>query len=788
MFTTFVGIAPRDVKSSTHLSPEIPSPPKRRQKRSQVARACDWCRTHRIKCDNHLPCSNCRKRKGQCSQGEIEIRTLPHAYRKIEELEKRVRELEQELEKERGAKRSAIGLETPHGSPSSATCHSGPESALALSPSSHHGSGTGRKKSGEGVRIRTARSRQETWYGPSSLFYFIRRVNTFLNDSLRQTQPITRMLPDSNKLFDGPTQNPAKDHGHRLISTPGKDQTATGDYLTPTQEEYFIGLFWQSFQTSLPVLDEVAFKEHYQSLWTASGRERKPSALVDIVIALCMQYGVAQEPGIGSTSSAAASTRSEKDGLNASVAGRWYYQRCQNLLTNELESPTIYTLQCHILSTTYLCAGSFPNMADSTCTLAVRTAYMLGLHLDPPEETPLRERELRKRLWWTLYVFDSKISMKLGRPFLLEHSDTTCSLPRDDQEIATLSGSVFTPLGESITWLTFHVENIKLLLAVRAAYTAFYKKQLGAADASDGQSSRDILDIIETHAEFLGPYLSRIEEWVKGVPNALQTKRREDGVPFSTDFSSLEIKPFASLWLQRQRMLLELMYHNLCINLFRPFIRFNPAKMPTPTADKLATRCAAHAITLTRIMHQALSSTSILTGWHESFQWQWNATMTLIGFAIAYPQHAPAPEARHAIGLSVTTFEIFARSLPTATSAATIARDLSSQIDVLTKQTQEKYKHDSTQWKAEDVPPSPASWRLTGSGPRDGDVTGGDPNLDISTFPGTAAGTWSSDTTPMWAESIDMAFAVDTQDFGMLYWPDVSNDLTTQWTYPELQM
>ncbi|KAI1143659.1 fungal-specific transcription factor domain-containing protein [Hypoxylon sp. FL0543] len=780
MFTTFEGVRRSSAKSSTRLSPESPSPPKTRRKRSQVARACDWCRMHRIKCDNHLPCLNCRKRKGQCSQGEIEVRTLPHAYRKIEELENRVRELERELEKERGAKRSGIGLETPHSSPPSlpSLSLSGPESAPSLSPPGYYESGT--KKSGEGVRIRTTRSRQETWYGPSSLFYFIKRVNTFLNDSLRETQPITRMLPESSKLFDGPTTKPSvKSHDHQPFSTHGGDPTEAGDYLTPTQEEYFINLFWQSFQTSIPVLDEVAFKEHYQSLWTASGGERKASALVDIVIALCMQYGVAQQADVAS---AADLKFGAGDAPNASVAGRWYYQRCQSLLTSELENPTIFTLQCQILSTTYLCAGSFPNMADSTCTLAVRTAYMLGLHLDPPEETSQRERELRKRLWWTLYVFESKISMKLGRPFLLDHVDATCTLPRDDQEIATSSGSVFTPLGEGVTWLTFHVENIKLLRVVRAAYTAFYKKQLGTTNDSDDQS-RDDSETIESHAEFLGPYIDRIEDWVKSVPSPLQTKRRDDGAPFSTNLTRLEIEPFQSTWLQRQRVLLELMYHNLCINLFRPFIRFRPVTTSTPTADKLATRCAAHAITMTHIMHQVLASTSILTGWHESFQWQWNATMTLIGFSIAYPQHASAKEARRAIDLSITVFEIFARSLPTAASAATIARGLGTQIDVLST-TRTQCKPDLIQKRAEDVQPPSGNWGL--SMPNDGDVRGSGP--DTVATPGVTTEPWGGDAAPMWAESIDMAISVDTEDFGMLYWPDMSNDLASQWIYPELQM
>ncbi|KAI0165450.1 fungal-specific transcription factor domain-containing protein [Hypoxylon sp. FL1284] len=792
MFTTFVGMAPGAAESSAPASPEAPQPPKPRPKRSQVARACDWCRVHRIKCDNHLPCANCQKRRGQCSQGAIEVRTLPHAYRKIERLENRVRELEQELEVERrGSKGINIGLNTPLTTPPSlASCGgSGPESTGGtFGPPSDHGNPE--RKRLEGIHIRATRSQQETWYGPSSLFYFIRRVNTYLNTSLRQTRSINHMLPDSaNKLYDGPGQNSAKDLNHRSFPTPGGFSVSQGDYLTPTQEEYFIGLFWQSFHTSIPVLDEVAFKEHYQSLWTTSGRERKPSALVDIVIALCVQYGVALQPGSGQGTGSAEILK--LDSHDATIAGRWHFQRCQSLLTSELENPTIFTLQCHILSTVYLCSGAFPNMSDSTCTLAVRTAFMLGLHVDPPPEMPQREREMRKRLWWTLFVLDSKISMKLGRPFLIDQADTTCGVPGDDREVATASGTCLAPLGEDVTWLTFNVHNAKLFQAARAAYTAFYKKQLETPyNSGDRLSEEEEGRIIESHADYLAPYIERMEDWVKNVPSAIKTKRQDGGIPFSTDSTPLDIEQFASLWLQRQRLLLELMYHNLCINLFRPFIRFSTPTIPTPEADRLAAECAGHAIQLTRIMHQVLSSTSILTGWHESFQWQWNAVMSLIGFVIAYPQDASTPAAKSAIDLTADVFEIFGKSLASAASATAISRDLRAQAEMLTKATpneqQQQQQQQELMQKMEESPLTATSWG-----------TSGDETLvsaNSTAMPTPNNNTWGFDEgmgAPLHGlltESMDMAFPMDAQDFQMFPWLNMSGDPAIQWSYYQQQV
>ncbi|KAL9029378.1 MAG: hypothetical protein Q9196_002366 [Gyalolechia fulgens] len=652
--------------SSVSVSPETPQlqqtlvlPPLTRQrKRSQVARACDWCRVHRIKCDSDNPCSNCKNRGGQCiNSSALKAATLPHAYREIERLQQRVGELEQQVkelehDKERDAEKPVHRLQTP------------------ISPPPRSGTGeqdlarSGLKRAWEGIHISTARSPQKTWYGSSSLFYFIGRIDAFLTVALQQSHLADRMLPESaSYLLDGPTTVATEDQAGQLTPPPA-DPINTSEYLTSTQEEYFLSLFWQSYYTSYPILDELEFKTYYRSLWATPNGKRKPSALADIVIAVCMQYGMAQLPSVERGLNVTA--RANVSSTDATIAGRWYYRRCQTLLSAELESPTISTLQCHILCSIYLCCASFQNMADSACGLAVRTAYMLGLHLEPPQPMPRRERETRKRLWWTLYVLETKMSMKLGRPFLLHDSSTTCSLPADDPEIAMLVGSSFAPLGDNVTWLTWNLHNTKLLLAARTAYTTFYDEAPDTVNACNSQ-----------------PITERLEHWLKDVPEAIKTQRQNCGVPFSTDRSALQIEQFAPLWLQRQRLLLELMYHNLCVNLYRPSIWFGSATAQNPLAAGMAMKCAAHAMALTHMMHQVLSSTSILAGWLEAFQWQWNAAMTLVGFVLAYPHDDSTGAARSAIDLSVAVLENFGNSFAVAVGAANIMGELCAKVDVL---------------------------------------------------------------------------------------------------------
>ncbi|KAI2615241.1 fungal-specific transcription factor domain-containing protein [Hypoxylon sp. NC1633] len=662
-------------------SPDDLPPPRPRQKRSQVTRACDWCRVHRIKCDNNQPCLNCQSRGARCSnEGASEFRTLPHAFREIERLRRRNQELERELKEERTRNRrnqAAPVIESDAQLPIPPSVQ--PLSAPIFSDHIAENEAS-RRKYGEGIYTSTARSPAKTWYGPASLLYFISRLNAFLASTLQHHLPEGSMhLNSASRLLDGPISPPKQ-------STDGRDHIPPDDtfkgkeYLTPTQEEYFLDFYWQTHHTSLLVINESDFRQHYKSLWTGSRKSRKPSALVDIVIALCMQYGMAQRRGNPFPSWGSA----DVDFNDATLAGRLHYCRCQTLLASELESPTISTLQCNALSVIWLCCASFQNMADSTLALTARTAQMLGLHLPPPQDLPQHEREMRRRLWWSIYVLETKTSMKLGRPFVLHASHETCSLPGDGYEVAAMSGSNFAPLDDNTTWLSWNLHNTKLVLLVRSIYTAFYEKYAEFSHGDDSQADTD------AYAAFLLIHMHALEPWVRDVPDALKIQRKDNSTPFSVDRSLLDVEQFAPLWVQRQRLFLELLYHYLCANLYRPFILFNSGsstplsssslQSPSP-AETCANNCASHAMALTHFMRQIMSTTDILVGWQEAFQWQWSCAMTLVGFVLAFPHGELAKPARESINASIEILGIFGNSFAIAASAATVVRVLSETVD-----------------------------------------------------------------------------------------------------------
>ncbi|ODH40022.1 hypothetical protein ACO22_01721 [Paracoccidioides brasiliensis] len=742
-------------ETSLHQQPPFTSTAPGRPKRTQVARACDWCRGHRIRCDTDRPCANCRSREGKCtSNGESDVRTLPHALREIEKLKRRIKILEQQLDDVQ----CPVCEEAAH-----------PPSPSQLSRTSPHlkpdspDQGQPTKRYWEGIQTRTAKSHQTQFYGPSSLFYFIGRLNSYLATALQQPHLDHHFQPNSaSRSFASPTSSKNETIEENLVSA---DIPRDGDYLTGTQEDYFLSLFWQSYHCTLQILDEGEFREHYRSLWEPPHKTRKPSALVDIVLALSMQYGVAFLPRRDTNGV----SKADVDSNDATIAGRWFYRRSQALLATELESPSISTLQCHIFSLIFLCNASFQNMAHSTLALAVRTAHILGLHMEPPEYIPRAQRELRKRLWWILYATDSKTCMKLGRPFSAQLSHVTVSFPSDDHELALHSGSNFGSFGENITWLTFGVNHVKLLLAARSIYTAFYDKCAEILGANDGKSLYNDPQGLETAAQFLSSRIQALQEWPLSVPSALKMKRHGTGVRFSTDRTTLDVERFSPPWLKRQQLLLELLYHNLSMNLYRPFICFSPTS--SPKAEKNAASCVNHAIAITHIMYQILHETDILNGWHEAYQWQWNATLSMVGFILAYPTSPSTAPARNAIDNAIAVFEMFGNNFAIAASAANVTRDLTTKADFLINSFQSN--------TLSSVHPSYFSQNVNAlqnydySSQTDNDNSGVAPQIDDQAMQDAIAG------------SLGMAFTIDSFNSFEPLWDNGRTTISDYWTFTQ---
>ncbi|ORY19547.1 fungal-specific transcription factor domain-domain-containing protein [Clohesyomyces aquaticus] len=658
MFTTFVNLEPDpNQQQGQECSPSSLSKTTR-PKRHQVSRACTWCRTYRIKCDSSYPCRNCKAKGRVCSDkaGKDEVRTYPLAMKEIDRLKDRVRELEEQLEtcKDKSVVVKEQEDEDNMAASRASTLHSGYPTPLSFYENK-------KDYNWDHVTPWIASSNQQC-YGLSSSSHFISQMTSYLDNALQQRHSNTQLnLP--NQLSQG----------HTRVN----ESNVSYDF-SQSQEQYLLGLFWTAYHCIWPILDEAEVRAYHKSLWETSAISRLPSALIDILLAISIQH-------VASTS------QRVEDGLvwsnDGSIVSRWFYSRCQTLLANELEGPSVTSLQCHFFSMIWLGNAGFVNEAHRTSAMTIRTGIMLGLHLEPPEYMSNVEKDFRRRLWWTLYALEIQLSMELGLPISVRFSQVSCSVPDDCSRPFVPLRSSASMLPGNNDWPTvasFTTHFAKQVLATRAIYTTFYRRCADVLGATGQNGVCSDSQALEGCAHFLHSLIGYHQAWLHQVPECLKSKRKCGGQSFSTDGSLLEVEPNIPHWLQRQRLFLELAYHSHSMSLYRPFIRFSQdMSCHLPLASGHAISCVKHAITITRIVHQILTETEFLNGWPKVLQWQWNATLTLIAYVLAYPAGSSKPAARKSVSMAIAIFELLSTECVGATSAANIARDLSAKADLL---------------------------------------------------------------------------------------------------------
>lgn len=162
---------------------------------------------------------------------------------------------------------------------------------------------------------------------------------------------------------------------------------------------------------------------------------------------------------------------------------------------------------------------------------------------------------------------------------------------------------------------------------------------------------------------------------------------RKDGQPYSTDRSPLELNPGPNVLIhfQRQRLLLELQYHQCYMSLYRPFICFaSSSEVPTLRSDSQAAAALNHAMALTRMIHQAVTFSEVLSGIYHIFRWQNNALFTMLGYAYTFPvSHLTGTIRKTVFDMAVVVIDMYHDTLPEASRVAVIARVMARDLGAM---------------------------------------------------------------------------------------------------------
>lgn len=475
-------------------------------------------------------------------------------------------------------------------------------------------------------------------YGTSSSLYFAKKMTRYMDNVDKQSSY-------ERDLFVSHT--PAAPVYRNGAIFNGNEQTMTGCDLSRSKEETSLSNFWHISDITASLIIRNEFESHYNTLWDPTRALRNSSALADIMLALCLQYE-AQSSWFQLPIQA---SRIDKS-IAPDMAGIWWYRRSQQMLIDELEEPSIATFQCHLLSVIWLSNAGRHNTAHSMMASGIRIGIILGLHLEPSQRLPSEQREFRKRLWWSAYALEMGLAMELGRPLAVNCRQVTCTLPVENAAISQVQQTEFL----------FALHLIKLILASRAVYITFYRHCAEILRNSGKESIFDDPRILERCARFMASRTVYLRTWVRHVPSVLHVQR-ENGQIFCANNSgstyNLSTKEFPA----RRNIVLELRYHNMALNIFRPFITFSMRPRPNmPNTETHALSCARHAIAMTHIIRQVYASTDYFEGSLEVWQWQWSAALSLIGYILAYPTCPVADDARSSIDTAILVLQSCGRA------------------------------------------------------------------------------------------------------------------------------
>ncbi|KEF55873.1 uncharacterized protein A1O9_07453 [Exophiala aquamarina CBS 119918] len=116
------------------------------------------------------------------------------------------------------------------------------------------------------------------------------------------------------------------------------------------------------------------------------------------------------------------------------------YRRSISLGEDEsiFEVANLTTIQALVLLSNLAQKRNRPNTGWNMLGLATRMALSLGLHREHPSwNVGILHQEMRRRVWWGLFLFDSGASTTFGRPILLpdQNSMDTCHILNIDDEV-----------------------------------------------------------------------------------------------------------------------------------------------------------------------------------------------------------------------------------------------------------------------------------------------------------------------------------------------------------------
>ncbi|KAJ5858687.1 hypothetical protein N7534_003964 [Penicillium rubens] len=411
--------------------------------RRHVRRACESCRQRKTKCTGDKSgCRNCREAGIICcytdGKREKSKRQLASLSAKVQVYEDVISKLsnrfgvsDEQLVNIALAAESAPDLEVnPEACLSAAgerriSWHTGseppPSRASSVSPLE-----AGDQTEEDFNRDETARA--TGFIGKSSEITWLQRLSKEVNSEC-EAWPATLPKTDDDNGLPSPTLTPRPENPSEPwvvasnyylddLDIPTADQSDM--YGVPSREMAgkMLNAYLTSVHPSFPIIGVSTFVPQFQVFFSQPSLKpgNKWLAILNLIFAIAAKYG----------------QLTNSDWKEEDDDHQMYFSRARALSLEDqiLHHPDLQQLQVEGLTSFYLIASGHINRAWKLSGSAVRGALALGLHLrNVGASISDTSKEIRYRVWWSLYTLDHLLTIMTGRPSCIIDSSCTTPMP-----------------------------------------------------------------------------------------------------------------------------------------------------------------------------------------------------------------------------------------------------------------------------------------------------------------------------------------------------------------------
>ncbi|KAF3396495.1 hypothetical protein F1880_006677 [Penicillium rolfsii] len=354
-------------------------------RRRKIAKACDFCREHRVRCEAITPCPQCVANRVTCRRSR-----LPNKTRKSSLVRRHV----------------AADQQTPDRPPieNTTTTASQPEEAFVPTPS---------------PSANLAWTSQKT----DSILGFIARINDFCSS----------VAPSSlNTIPSGDGPHLDQTSPFPPPSIPQASYQAECN-LSPHQTRHLMKIFWTRLRPRMPI---VQWEDLTPSSEEVHGA---PSPLQDAIKA----YSLHSIYCSGLHNRIVGLNWPQFERQKSSV-GMPYFQRSLAAVTQfaTFAVPSLSDMQCYCYLTLFLLEEGHHKAAYNMIGLGLRIAQSLN-YMDA-RHSGYRECQLFRRVWWTLIHLDFRCSKHVGKPVSGNLDELMCLVPgREPEDVHLSNGLLF---------------------------------------------------------------------------------------------------------------------------------------------------------------------------------------------------------------------------------------------------------------------------------------------------------------------------------------------------------